>query len=67
MYQLLKPRCYWEGLKLDCIKVCRSQEPVQKEAARFGYSPAIKATWKGRGPFRVWAIDLVTKLQPPGS
>ena len=62
LYQLLKPRFCWEGLKLDCVKVCSSLEPVQKEADRFGYSPAIKATWKGRGPFRLWAIDLVTKL-----
>ena len=53
-------------MKLDCIKICQSLQPVQKEAARFGYSPSIKATWKGRGPFRLWAIDLVTKLQPPG-
>ena len=53
-------------MKLDCIKICQSLQPVQKEAARFGYSPSIKATWKGRGPFRLWAIDLVAKLQPPG-
>jgi hypothetical protein len=62
LYQLLKSCLYWEGLKLDCVKVCSSLEPVQNEAARFGYSPAIKATWKGRGPFRLWAIELVTKL-----
>jgi hypothetical protein len=24
LYQLLKPRFYWEGMKLDCIRVCQS-------------------------------------------
>jgi transposase InsO family protein len=28
--------------------------------------PYIKATWKGRAPFRLWALDLVTRLLPPG-
>ena len=54
-------------MRLDCIRVSQSLQPQQVESARFGFSPFIRATWKGRAPFRLWCLDLVTRLEPPGT
>ena len=39
---------------------------MQREAAKFKAPPHLHPNWKGRGPFSMWCIDLVTHLEPPG-
>ena len=53
-------------MRKDCILVCSRAHPTQVENAKFNAVPYIKATWKGRAPFRLWAMGLVTRLLPPG-
>jgi hypothetical protein len=67
LYQLLKLRMYWRGMRLDCLTICRSQHPSQVEHQAFYRQPKLSPTFKTRGPFSVWCIDLVTKLEPPGA
>ena len=66
LYQALKQRYYWAHMHRDCNRICSTLAPQQLEAARFRRPPHIHATWKGRRPFALWCVDLVTKLEPPG-
>jgi hypothetical protein len=66
LYLLLKVRYFWSYMRKDCVLVCARAHPTQVEKAKFTALPHIKATWKGRAPFRLWALDLVTRLLPPG-
>jgi hypothetical protein len=51
---------------MDCLMVTRSLHPSQIEHQPCFKQPTLRPTYKLRGPFRVWCIDLVTKLSPPG-
>ncbi len=51
---------------MDCLLVARSQHPSQIENQPCFKQPLLTPTQKTRGPFKVWCIDLVTHLQPPG-
>lgn len=66
LYQLLKTRYYWKGMRLDCLAVCQSQHAAQVEHGPFFKQPRLSPTFKERGPFAVWCVDLVTKLEPVG-
>ena len=46
--------------------VARSQHPSQVENAPCFKQPSLSPTYKHRGPFKVWCIDLITHLSPPG-
>lgn len=50
----------------DCSLVCSQMAPRQVERASFRAPATITATHKGRQPFAMWCIDLVTKLEPAG-
>lgn len=67
LYQALKQRYYWAHMHRDCTQVCSTLPPFQVEQSRFRAPPTIKSTWKGRRPFALWCLDLVTKLEPPGA
>ncbi len=66
LHQALKQRYYWAHMRRDCTTVCSRLPPVQLEAARFHAPPTICATWKGKRPFALWCVDLVTHLEPEG-
>ncbi len=67
LYQLLKTRFYWQGMRLDCITICQSLHPAQVENQPFFRQPMLSPTFKTRAPFNVWCLDLITKLEPPGA
>ena len=67
LFQLLRIRHYWRCMRIDCLAICQSQHATQVENAPFYKQPTLSPTYKSRGPFRVWCIDLVTKLFPPGA
>ena len=53
-------------MRLDCLAVCNSQHPAQVERNTCFKQPKLSPTFKARGPFKVWCIDLMTKLSPMG-
>ena len=65
LYQLMRTRYFWPGLKRDCVLVARSSVCAQKERARFKAQPYLFPTEKGAGPLRCWAIDTIVGMQPP--
>ena len=47
LYEALRLRYYWAGMRGDCQEVASAQLPYQVEAAKFKPPRFITPTWKG--------------------
>ena len=65
LYEGLRQRVYWSGMRAMCLRVASETEPAIKERARFHPPPYLHPTSKMGGPFRFWCIDTITGLTPP--
>lgn len=65
LYQLLRQRFFWAGLRRDCLLVTQSLVSTQKERARFKSQPHLYPTEKAAAPFLYWAVDTIVGFQPP--
>ena len=64
IYQLLRSRFFWGGMRADCIHTCSRLFPPQVERARFKRPPYLYPTEKGSKPFQIWSVDSLPNLSP---
>ena len=64
LYEALKPRYFWMGMRKDCICLSTRSKPRQLESAKFPRPPFLLPCEKGEEPFLIWALDNIVRISP---
>ena len=65
LYQHLKMRYYWPGMKRECEETARRALANQMERAKPEVPKYLFPCSKGHRPFAEWSIDCIVGLLPP--
>lgn len=65
LYQLMKSKYFWSGMREACLKEAQENVPRQLDLARFSHPPYLHPTHKEVAPFMGWCLDCITHLEPP--
>ena len=65
LYEGLRVRFYWPGMRALCLQLAAEALPSRKEAAVFKPPPYLHTTNKMGAPFRFWCVDTIVGLTPP--
>jgi hypothetical protein len=64
LYQLVKTRYFWGGLRGACLKEAEENLARQIDLANFKHPPYLNPTYKEVAPFLAWCMDCITHLSP---
>ncbi len=65
VYALMKSRYHWRGMRAACVRFSEGCRANQVERAKFLPPPYLFPSFKGVMPFKTWAVDCITGLDPP--
>lgn len=64
LYQLMKTKYFWAGMREACLRTAEECVPRQLDLARFKHPPYLVPTYKEVAPFMGWCLDCITHLEP---